>query len=145
VGLFAVRVDMEAPEPTDSQIDVLMDVTRDYSGAWGSCRDLLSVQLSVHAETLRQACDLAFLIVADVTGQAEIAPCSVVAVEAMTDAEFEERQAHPVLPELLSTEQAAALLGVSRQAVVKRAADLGGVQVGERRWVFPASKFEVMR
>ncbi|MFJ5989264.1 hypothetical protein [Lentzea sp. NPDC092896] len=133
---FSVQVDLDAPEPTLDQLDLLMDMPAEYECSWGMFRNRLQAQLTVPAKTLRQAVELGILVAADAARHAGLGTREVVAVAAMTEGEFEHRQAE--IPDLLSTEEVAAQLNISRQAVVKRAEKLGGRKVGDRAWVFDA-------
>jgi hypothetical protein len=134
---FSVQVDLDAPEPTLDQLDVLVDMPEEYECSWGMSHRRLQAQLTVPGRTLRQAIELGIRVASDAVERAGLGPSEVVALAAMTEGEFEHRQAE--IPDLLSTEEVAEQLKISRQAVVKRAEKLGGKKVGDRAWVFDAA------
>lgn len=139
MNTFIVQIDLDAPEPTSDQVDVLMDLFEEYHCSWGMSRGRLQAQLTVPGTTFVQATHLAGLVVGEAVERAGYGSPPVVAVTVMTEDEFERREAELDLPNLLSTEEVSERLGISRQAVVKRAAKLGGRKVGDRAWVFDAA------
>lgn len=140
---FIVEIDLHAPEPTPDQVDALMDILPDeYESAWGMSHGLLQAQLTIPSKTIRQAVDLALLVVSDAAQRAGFGAPQIASLTVSTEAEFERRQSEHEIPDLLSTEEVAEQLGISRQAVVKRAEKLGGRKVGDRAWVFDAATIE---
>ncbi|TQM82937.1 hypothetical protein FHX81_5349 [Saccharothrix saharensis] len=139
MNTFTVKIDLDAPEPTSDQVDVLMDLFEEYHCTWGMSHDRLRAQLTIPGATFLQAAHLAGLVVGEAVERAGYGSPPVVAITVMTEAEFERREAEHDIPDLLSTEEVAIRLGISRQAVVKRAAKLGGKKVGDRAWVFDAA------
>ncbi|MEU0465050.1 helix-turn-helix domain-containing protein [Amycolatopsis sp. NPDC006131] len=141
-----VAVDLQIDTLTEEQLDALTEVGAGYHAAWArspSSAGWLSVQLTLQAEVLRQATDLAFLVVPDLIKRAGLGWHTPVYVEAMTDAEFQDRQEQPTIPPLASVAEAAELLRVSEQAV-RQAAEkgrYGAFRIG-KSWAFPRSLVE---
>jgi excisionase family DNA binding protein len=142
---FSIFVELDRnTEPDAEQIERLVDLSADYHGAWGmSPHGWLSVQLTIQAETLRSATDLAFLLLPDLANRAGLGWHTPLSVEAMSSVEFDRRQVEPVIPELVSTAEAAVILGVSEQAVRQQAERglHGAFRVG-KTWVLPRSRVE---
>lgn len=137
---YTVQVDLAAPKPTMEQLDVLMEAVEAFAGTWGTTGGRVQVLLYVPGTTLRQAVTAAFAIVTDAVKQAGMGEPTVLGIEADLHGL---RPSSGYLPALLSTTEVAQRLGISRQAVAKRAEKLGGKQVGET-WVFSADRIEAV-
>jgi excisionase family DNA binding protein len=125
---YNARVEYDERDPVDEQ---LLDALADYHPATArSPFGRVEVIITVPAVSLRQAT----LTALSVAGDAHTAP--VVAFEVMSTAEFDERLGLTRLPELVSVTEAAAKLGVTRQAVLQRleSGSLPGQKVGNN-WV----------
>ncbi|WP_051362881.1 helix-turn-helix domain-containing protein [Amycolatopsis thermoflava] len=141
-----VAVDLPADSLTEDQLDALAEVGAGYHAAWSrspSASGWLAVHLTLQAEVLRQATDLAFLVVPDLIKRAGLGWHTPVYLEAMTDAEFQDRQEQPPIPPLLSVAEAAAVLGRTEQAVRLQAEKgrYGAFRIG-KTWAFPRSLVE---
>lgn len=109
---------VEVDRRGDFDVDQVMDQLENYHAAIGtSPRGYADAQISLPAESLAQACTTAIAVVSAAFGGAP-----AVAVEILTEAEFDARQGWETVPELLSVTEAAERLGVSRQAVLQRIA-----------------------
>lgn len=113
-------------------VDQLADVhavASPTAGGWAE------VVITVPAENLRQAVTTASALVHQAAGDATVRRLEVLTTEA-----FDARQGLAPLPELVSATEAAAALGVSRQAVLQRleSGSLPGRKVGNG-WVVPAA------
>lgn len=132
-----VEVDVRK-NPTADQVDATMGQLEPFHASIGmSPHGLLSVQLTVTADTLPQAAIVATSVVESALGAA------VVAVELMTEAEFNRREGWDDVDDLVGVPEAAELLGVSRQAVGQRVRS--GSLPGERRgrdWMVPRKAIE---
>lgn len=136
---YAAHVELGARDLDDAQLEQLRELLGEYHVAVGtSTYGMVSVQLTVPARSLRQAADLAVLIVTDAAGRAGLGDGEPVAIEVLQDDEFDRRLDSPHIPPLVSATQTAELLGISRQGVMKLGANgaLGGMQVGNL-WIFP--------
>lgn len=125
---FNARIEYQTREDID---DALLEALTEYGPATGRAeRGWVEVYITVPATTLRQAFSTA-LAVAEAAVQVP-----VLAVEVLPTAEFDARNGLAPLPELVSVTEAAALLGVSRQAVLQRleSGSLPGRKVGNA-WV----------
>lgn len=117
----------------------LLDALADYHPAVGrTSRNRLEVIVTLPAADLRQAIATGLAVV-----ERAAHPAKVTSVEAMTTKEFDARTDvdDPVeIPELVSITEAAAALGVTRQAVHQRieAGTLPATQIG-KTWVIPKS------
>jgi len=95
--------------------DALMDALAAYHPSiHTSPRGWLSATITVPAENLTQAAQTALAVVATA------ARSDAVSIEVMPTAEFDKRNGFDPLPELVSVTEAAAQLGVSRQAILDR-------------------------
>lgn len=98
--------------------DDLMDALAAYSAAVGtSPRGWLEVRLSVPAETLAQATNTAVAVVESAAG------AGAIACEVMTEDEFAARQGFTVPAEIVSSAEAASILGISTTRVRQLAAE----------------------
>ena len=117
------------PERAEDVVDALAA----YGAAAGvTDRGHLQVVLTVSGETLVQVMQTAVALAA------QAIEARIVSARFLSTADFDARQGLEPLPELVSVTEAAAILGVSRQAVAQRIASgsLPGRQVGTA-WVVP--------
>lgn len=128
---YNITLELAKRNPTDDDVDALMEWFADFHPTIGtSPLGWTEVDLTIATETLRQALTIGVALGGD-----------VVSVTGMSTAEFDRR---PVdvdrVPELLSVSEAAAKLGVSRQAVLERlgSGSLAGSKVGTT-WAIPAA------
>lgn len=108
------EVDDRSPLTRDD-VDRLMEILQHYHGSPGmSPRGFRDAALAVPGETLAQAA-------VTVTGvMVALYGAPVVALEVLTEKEFNAREGWETLPELVSVTEAAELLGITRQAVLDR-------------------------
>lgn len=114
----------------------LLDALPDHHAAVGrSPFGRAEVILTLPAESVRQAATTALALVADAGGD-------VIALEVLTTADFDRRLGVDVghIPELVSVTEAAAALGVTRQAVLQRieSGSLPATRIGTA-WAVPRS------
>lgn len=125
---------VEVDHRDDYDVDHVMEQLEQYHAAIGrSPRGYSDAQISLPAESLAQACVTAAAVVSAAYGGAPAIACEV-----MTEKEFDARQGHAPVPELVGVTEAAAILGVSRQAVLQQitTGTLPGEKVG-RGWAIP--------
>lgn len=136
---YTLTIDVDAKKKPD--VDDLIDAFEPWHGAIGSAPGAghVSVTLSVPGETLHQAVAAALAIVA------ERLPGTPVALQAMTEAEHDRRGGWSPQAELISVTEAAARLGVSRQAILGRiqAGSLTGRLVG-KAYSIPAAEVDAL-
>lgn len=131
-------VRLDGGEPPDELVDRLAR----WHGAVGvSPRGWLAVQLSIDAETIAHATEVAQLVVTNAAREHGYPNAAVIALEVMTDDEREARENDPPVPDLVDVKEAAEILGVTRQRVQQIADRLGGFRVGHG-WVFPRVRVE---
>lgn len=110
---FSVHVTTSATDVTDEQLDQLVDELTPWAGTPGMADGRLDVQLTVAARNIAEAPEkglhatLGAMTLANISGEP-------VAVQAMTTAEFS-----TWLTGLVSTAEAAKILGVSRQRILQ--------------------------
>jgi excisionase family DNA binding protein len=124
----------------DGDDDDLIDALAGYHPAIARApRGWVEAIITLPAETLRQATTTA-LAIAEVAGRAALAGAEVLALEVLPTDEFDARNGLAPMPALMSVTEAAAELGVSRQAVLQRleAGSLPGTKVGNA-WVVQAA------
>lgn len=132
-------------DTSPDQIDRIITLLGSYHPAISLTPDeRLDVRISLQAETLRQAVDVTQLVISDALARAGQPDLQPVAVEAMTEELFERREQQPPVPDLVSAQEAADILGVSRQRIQQIADRLGGIKVGST-WVFPRTRVEAER
>ncbi|MEP7765524.1 helix-turn-helix domain-containing protein [Sanguibacter sp. 25GB23B1] len=127
-----VRVELDTREDVDARI---LAALGSYAATTSrGPRGHVVVAITVPADTVVQAVQTAVAVVA----QASDAP--VLAVEALPAEESAKRAGLTPVPRLLSVSEAAAELGVSRQAVLQRidSGSLPAVRIGST-WAVPAS------
>lgn len=120
---------------TADDVDRIHEQLEAFDVALGmSRRGWRSANMTTPAGSMRQAMAIAVSLVESAFG------ANAIAVEAMTDDEFDVRQGWAPVPDLVSVSQAAELLGVSRQRVLQRIQEhtLPATQVG-RDYVIPRS------
>lgn len=128
---YNARIEYATREPID---DHLIDALIDYHPAAGrSPRGWAEVTITLPSESLRQATVTALAL-----AEAALA-VEVLALEVLPTDEYDARLGLAPLPELVSVTEAAAKLGVSRQAVLQRleSGSLLGQKAGST-WVVPA-------
>lgn len=141
---FNVAAEINCPPPTDEQIGTLTTAIGEYHGAAGtSQRGNLSVRVSVQAESLRQAVNMACLVVDDAVERAGLG-ADLLSVEAMPEEEFDTREEIPTITDPIGAQDAAEILGVSRQRITQTAQRLGGFLVSGK-WVFSRALVERAR
>lgn len=119
---------------TENHIDHLMDTLAPYHVAvGGGSRGTYDITITAPAENLRQATRTMLTVAEDATGQ------PAASIEVLTTAAWDRRNGFIPVPELVSVTDAAAKLGVSRQAVLQRleSGSLAGQKVG-KTWVIPS-------
>jgi hypothetical protein len=102
------------------------------AGGWAQ------VTITLPADTLRQAISTASALVHAAAGTGPVRRLEVLSTD-----DFDRRQGLQPVPELVSVTDAAASLGVSRQAVLQRleSGSLAGRKIG-KTWVVPAAAVE---
>jgi excisionase family DNA binding protein len=113
------------PDATDAVLDALDGFSPAI--AWSGPRGWMEVTITVPADTLRQAITMSTALVEQATGK------QALAVEVMQTSEYDERQMFfPEIVDLIDTNEAARLLGVTRQRVAQLASvgQLPSVKVG---------------
>lgn len=143
VSMWAAHVEVRRrTEPTPDELDDLMEVLGPFGAAFGmSPRGWLGVRLTVPAEGLRQAAMSATSLV-----QAADPRLRPLALEVMPEDEWEARQAFALpwrLSDVIGTNEAADMIGVSRQRVLQMVAEgkLPGLVVGHS-YVIPKQSVE---
>lgn len=126
---------------TEDQLDDAMDRLADYHGSVAlSARGYPTGRISLPAESLTQATSTAVTLVQAALGGVAIA------AEVLTEEEFLARQGWAPMPEVVSTAEAAEILGVSTARVRERIRDksLPATQVG-REYVIQRTAVEALR
>lgn len=126
---------------TEDQLDDALDKLVAYHASVSvSARGYAGARISLPAETLVQATTTAAAVVQAALGG------EVIAAEVMTEAEFLAREGWAPMPEVVSTSEAADILGVSRQRVLERIRDksLPATRVG-REYVIQRDAVEALR
>lgn len=119
---YAVHLTTDRADVTDEQLDDLVDALAPLAGVPSMLDGRLSVQLTVDDHDLVTAAAQAQHAVHTVLRYAQ--PVQVVAIEVMTAEEFARRlDGPPRAGDLVSTTEAAELLGVSRQRVLQLSKD----------------------
>lgn len=108
---FAISIETNSPlPPTDDDADALMEELIDLGGTWTSSPSgTLELLITIPASDLRQAINLA-LAASEKLG----APLTVIA---QTEAQRNAREGLTRWDEMLSTSEAAELIGITAQAV----------------------------
>jgi excisionase family DNA binding protein len=133
--MHTVIVELDEKDPNAARAEQLIDQLQHIHPAVSVApRGWVAVTVTLPAEHVAQAAMLAAGAVEQAAGRA------VVAVAAMTEEEADAREGWETLPDLVSVTEAAAALGVSRQAVLDRIArhTLPAEKVG-REYVIPRS------
>lgn len=142
---FSARVELDAALPAEGPPEAMAERLARWHAAVGrSPAGRLDVQMSVEAESIRHAAEVAQLVVLDAARSVGYGDAEPVLIEVMTEAEFGRQQAAPPVPELVDAGQAATILGVSRQRVVQLADRLGGIKIGNS-YAFPRATVERRR
>lgn len=126
---------------TDDQLDDALDELVDYHASISvSPRGWPAARISIPAESLAQATSTAAAVVAAALGG------EVVAATVMTEEEFLAREGWAPMPEVVSTAEAAEILGVSTQRVRERIGDksLPATRVG-REFVIQRAAVEALK
>lgn len=136
--MYTAVVEVDAKS---GDVDDLMDQLASYHAAVGtSPRGWLEARLSLPAESLAQACTTAAAVVEAAAGAAAIA------CEVMLEAEHDAREGFTTEPEVLSSAEAAEVLGITRQRVAQLAAagQLQEVEWSGRSRAFTASSVRAL-
>ncbi|MEK8226712.1 helix-turn-helix domain-containing protein [Oerskovia sp. M15] len=106
-------------------------------------RGHVAAEITLPAESLRQAATTALAIAETGAVRAALDGADVLALEVLPTAEFDQRNGLDPMPELVSVTEAAEELDVSRQAVLQRleSGSLPGTKVG-KTWVVQARALE---
>jgi len=131
-GRFNIEIEFDHHGESVAAVDDLRDTYQGMSpGICWSPRGRLSVIVTIEAPNLAQAVRIAL----------SLAPHEVISVDGMTTKEFDRRIDSPtvVLPPMMSPGEAAAELGITKQAVHQRitSGSLPATRVG-RAWVIAA-------
>lgn len=127
--------------------DELVDALVDYHPAVSrGARGHVSAEITLPAESLRQAVTTALAIAENGAVRAALDGAEVLALEVLPTAEFDQRNGLDPMPELVSVTEAAEELDVSRQAVLQRleSGSLPGTKVG-KTWVVQARALETLK
>lgn len=120
--MYNAAVEVDTKDVGEAYLDQIMDQLATFHVAIGtSPRGWLEARISLPAESLAQACATAATVVETAAGHAAIA------CEVMTEAEFDAREGFTTEPDVVSSVEAAEILGVSRQRVAQLA-DAGQLQ-----------------
>lgn len=114
---------------TPDEIDAAMDALADYAPSLGvTPRGHQSARLTFPADTIVQAARTAASVVESALAG------SVIRLDVMPEAEADERDGDVAVPDLVSTPEAAALLGITQQRVRQMIDEgkLAAHRVGER-------------
>ncbi|HEY8589580.1 MAG TPA: helix-turn-helix domain-containing protein [Naasia sp.] len=110
--MYSVHVELDRRDPTPEYLEQLLELTQHLHAAVGtSPRGWVDAQISLPAESLQQATLMA------VATLQQLAGATAIAVEVMTEKEFDARQGFATVPDLLSVSEVAEILGVTRQRV----------------------------
>lgn len=134
--MFSAHVEISKRDPDPTYLEDLVEDLVDYSPAAGvSARGWVDLRISVPATSLAQATRTAL---ATVEASIAMSGVQVVALQVMTEDEFNAREGFEPVPELIGATEASALLGVSRQRVAQMAHEgkLPGQTIG-KSLVFP--------
>lgn len=113
--MHTVTIEVDTKDPSTSYAEQIIDALQHIHPAVSvSARGWVMVDVTLPAEHVAQAVALAISAVEQATGHPAIA------VTAMTEEEADAREGWDTLPDLVSVTEAAAELGVSRQAVLDR-------------------------
>lgn len=127
-------------DPTPEHADDLVDALEGFSPAAAPAENTtdMHVWITIQATNVKQAVDVGLAL----AGKASTA--EVTALEVLPTDEFDRRVGLTPVPSLMSTDDAASMLGISRQAVDKqiRAGKLRGHRVGERTVVLARADVE---
>lgn len=130
---YTVTIEVALKDVTEARADELVDELQDYGPAVSSsARGWLSATITLPAASLAQATSSAVAVVQTAAG------AEAIGALAMTTAERDAREGWDSEADLLSTTEAARLLGVSRQAVLERIErkTLPAEKIG-KRWTIP--------
>jgi hypothetical protein len=128
-------------EPTEANGSTLVDAFTGFSPAAGPTdTGKLDVWITIQAKDARQAIDVGLALGAKATD------AELTAFEVLTTEDFDRRNGLTPVPELIGADEAAEILGISRQAVSKKFGhgDLPGHRVGERVLVFARNDIEAI-
>lgn len=128
-------------EPTEANADEIVTALEAYDPAAGPAENNtgnVDVWITIQAKNTRQAIDTG-LALASQASSAELT-----AFEVLTTEDFDRRNGLTPVPALIGSEEAAEMLGISRQAIGQKyaAGQLPGHRVGERVIVFARHDIE---
>ncbi|MFE6272208.1 helix-turn-helix domain-containing protein [Streptomyces goshikiensis] len=114
-----VFVEYGARDVSPDQYVDLHDALAEHAGGVGpAANGNLSARVFIEAESVVDA----LVRAVEITGQAVRGlglPDAVIGAEVLTEAEFERREAEPIVPELAGVSEAAAILGVHKQQIAR--------------------------
>jgi len=134
-----IRMEYRLPA-TEENGETLMTAFAQYHPAAGNAGNgNIDVWITVQANDALQAIDLGVTLSRKVDG-------TLVALEVLPTADFDRREGLTPVPELIGADEAAEILGISRQAVGKkfREGSLPGHRVGERGLAFARRDVEAV-
>lgn len=135
---YNIRLDYDLP-PTEESGDALVSALEAFSPAAGpSETGSTDVWITVHAAGIRQA------IATGLALSRTASDASLLGFEVISTAEFDRRQLVTDVPKLIGSDEAGELLGISRQAILKKfaAGEIPGSRVGDRTVVFALQTIE---
>jgi hypothetical protein len=118
---YNIHLEYAAGEFTEAQAERILTAIELYGGSVGqSPTHQLTVRLFVPGTNVAQALQSAIAVASGaVASQFGSATPALEYIEAMTETEFNARQSFDDIPELCSVTEAAELLGISRQGLLK--------------------------
>ena len=127
---YNVRLEYQMKPDADAG-DMLIETFKHFHPGVGSAGENTDVWLTLQGVDAYDVTRMATAIAAEVNRP-------LIALEVLPTAAFDEREARTPMPELVGADEAADLLGISRQAIGKQYATgaLPGKRVGERTLVF---------
>ena len=136
---FSVRVETRAPRGsedvlTDDAGDDLMEFLEEYDGVVSSGPRSWDAIVTIPADSPRNAADRGATLIEEMAAKAGLPPWPAVRVEAISQDVLAEQLDRPPLPDLVSTPEAAEILGVSQQRLH---------QIAGENSDFPAPAYEL--
>lgn len=136
---YSAHVEVDLRKDVDDHDQLLEQLAPFHAAIGMSEHGLFSAQITVVAETMPQAATVAISVIEAAVG----AP--VIAIELMTESEFNRREGWDDSDDLVTAPEAARMLGVSRQAIGQRirAKTLPAERRG-RDWLIPRTAVEAV-
>lgn len=141
---YSVHVELDTHIKLDQYGDLHETLTAYHPAVGDSPEGYLSIRMSLQAETVDQATHLARLVAVDAAGRYGTANPEVLYAEATREDLFDRRLNDTPDAALMSAQEAADLLGITRQAVAQRADYYGGQRVGGT-WVYRRAVVETRK